>query len=51
MEKLEHVKGQPRKKYSPPKLTKYGTVQELTQKIGSHGRPDGGTFPRNKTSV
>jgi len=51
MEKLQHVKGQLRKEYSPPKLTKYGTVQELTKKIGSHGSSDGGTFPRNKTSV
>jgi len=51
MEQPKDVKSKPKKKYSPPKLTKYGTVQELTKKIGSHGSPDGGTFPRNKTAV
>ncbi|HXM95017.1 MAG TPA: lasso RiPP family leader peptide-containing protein [Candidatus Dormibacteraeota bacterium] len=51
MGKLEPVKNTPKKKYAPPKLTKYGTVRELTKKVGAHGNPDGGGFPRNKTAV
>jgi hypothetical protein len=32
----------PRKKpYSPPVLTVYGTVQQLTQKVVGSGKPDG----------
>jgi hypothetical protein len=51
MEKLEPVRNAPKKKYSPPKLTKYGTVRELTKRVGRNGNGDGGTFPRNKTAV
>jgi len=36
----------PKKPYSAPKLTVYGTVRELTQSKGRHGRPDGGRIPR-----
>ena len=32
-------------------ITVYGTVQELTQKVGIRARGDGGRFPRNKTHV
>jgi hypothetical protein len=42
----------PKKSYSPPELTVYGTVSELTKAVGSHGNTDaGGRFPRNKTHV
>jgi hypothetical protein len=40
------VKREPKKPYSKPTLTVYGTVRELTQKIGSTGRADGGN-PRS----
>jgi len=32
----------PKKPYSPPKLTVYGTVVELTKQVGTHGNADGG---------
>jgi hypothetical protein len=41
----------PKKPYSEPKLTVYGTVRELTQKVGRHGHSDKGTFPRNLTHI
>ena len=41
----------PKKPYSEPKLTVYGTVRELTQKVGRHGKTDGGVFPRNLTHI
>jgi len=44
------VKREPKKPYSKPTLTLYGTVRELTQRVGSHGNGDGGSFPRNKTA-
>jgi hypothetical protein len=31
----------PKKKYTPPALTKYGTVSELTQRVGHTGAADG----------
>lgn len=34
------VNGQVKKPYSPPVLTVYGTVRELTQHVGRHGAPD-----------
>jgi hypothetical protein len=41
------VKLEPKKPYSKPTLTVYGTVRELTQNVGGHGAPDGGTrLPR-----
>jgi hypothetical protein len=39
-EKLE-----PRKPYTKPTLTVYGTVRELTQNTGSSGQRDGGVAP------
>ena len=51
MEKLEPVKNEPKKPYSPPTLTIFGTVLEMTKRIGSRGNADGGVFPRNRTSV
>jgi len=49
MDKLAK-KGQ-KKTYSTPLLTVYGTVRELTQKIGAFKLRDGGRFPRIRTSV
>jgi hypothetical protein len=40
---------EPKKPYSSPIITVYGTVQELTQhKLGSNGN-DGGNKPLNRT--
>jgi hypothetical protein len=36
------VKREPKKPYSTPKLTVYGTVRELTQSTGITGTRDGG---------
>lgn len=33
-----------KKEYHKPVLVVYGTVRELTQQVGPHGNPDGGTF-------
>jgi hypothetical protein len=32
----------PKKPYTKPTLTVYGTVRELTQKVGTAGQADGG---------
>jgi hypothetical protein len=45
------VKLEPKKPYSKPTLTLYGTVRELTQRVGAHGTGDGGGFPRNRTGA
>jgi hypothetical protein len=36
------AKQEPKKPYSKPTLTVYGTVRELTQNMGNSGTPDGG---------
>jgi hypothetical protein len=36
------VKREPKKPYSKPTLTVYGTVRELTQSVGTRGNLDGG---------
>jgi hypothetical protein len=36
------VKREPKKPYSKPSLTVYGTVRELTKKVGRAGKLDGG---------
>ena len=36
------VKREPKKPYSKPTLTVYGTVRELTQRVGTRGNLDGG---------
>jgi hypothetical protein len=46
---LKHVAGEPKKPYSTPALTIYGTVQQLTQTAGLRKTRDGGKFPRIKT--
>lgn len=40
-----------KKPYSSPILTVYGTVRELTQKVGLRHHADGGRFPRIRTSL
>ena len=37
---LKPVKRDHKKPYSSPLITVYGTVQELTQAMGSRGNPD-----------
>jgi hypothetical protein len=37
------AKPEPKKTYSKPTLTTYGTVRELTQSVGTRGKRDGGT--------
>jgi hypothetical protein len=46
----EPVKLEPKKPYSKPTLTLYGTVRELTQRVGATGNNDGGSFPKFKTA-
>jgi len=36
------VNGEPKKPYSKPILTAYGTVRDLTQSTGPNGQRDGG---------
>jgi hypothetical protein len=43
---VKPVKREPKRPYSKPRLTVYGTVRELTQKVGRTGREDGGN-PRS----
>jgi hypothetical protein len=47
------AKPQPKKPYSPPKVTVYGTVRELTLHQGLKGRTDSPprTPTHNKTNV
>jgi hypothetical protein len=49
---VKPVNGEVKKPYTPPVLTVYGTVRDLTQHVGRHGAndvPPAGL--RNKTSV
>jgi hypothetical protein len=48
---LKQVAGEPKKPYSAPALTIYGTVQQLTQTMGLRKTRDGGRFPKIKTLV
>jgi hypothetical protein len=42
----------PKKPYSKPSLTDYGTVRELTQRVGRTGKSDGGRPLRpNRTHI
>ena len=46
------AKQEPKKPYSKPTLTDYGTVRELTQMNGPSGTADGGRVAgSNKTSL
>ena len=42
MAKPEPPINKEKKPYSPPELIIHGTIEELTQKTGGHGGPDGG---------
>ena len=46
---LKPVKRDNKKPYSSPIITVYGTVRELTQKIGLRGNPDSSLPPSQKT--
>jgi hypothetical protein len=42
----------PKKSYSPPQMTVYGTVRELTKQVGTHGNTDSGhVLGHTKTHV
>jgi hypothetical protein len=41
----------PKKPYTTPVLTVYGTVRELTKQVGLRRALDGGRFPRIRTSL
>jgi len=40
-----------KKPYSTPILKVYGTVQEITKKVGRSGNPDGGSRLRIQTHI
>jgi hypothetical protein len=43
--------GPKKKPYLSPVLTVYGTIRELTQKVGPSGGGDGGSFPKFRTKA
>ena len=43
-------KGRSKKPYSSPKLTNYGTIRELTQRVGLRGTRDGGRRNTTRTA-
>ncbi len=45
------VKREPKKPYSRPSLTKYGTVRELTQAVGNKSNKDGGHGSTSRTHM
>jgi hypothetical protein len=47
---VKPVKREGKKTYTKPTLTVYGTVRELTQKVGPRGKVDGGTILGKKHS-
>jgi hypothetical protein len=48
---LKPAKRDSKKPYLSPRLTIYGTVRQLTQKMGLRQNADGGRFPRYKTHM
>jgi hypothetical protein len=46
---LKPVKREPKKSYSSPIITKYGTVEEITQGKPAGGQSDSARMPRNRT--
>jgi hypothetical protein len=48
---VKTVKREPKKPYSKPTLTVYGTVRELTQSQGFAGQSDGGARSTPRTHV
>ena len=49
---VKPVKREAKKPYTKPKLTLYGTIRELTLRVGAHGHADrrGGSALHNKTA-
>jgi hypothetical protein len=45
------TKPEPKESYSTPKLTIYGTIEQLTEAVGMRGSTDGGNPPTNRTQV
>jgi hypothetical protein len=45
------VKPDPKKVYEPPRLIVYGTVRDLTQKVGTRKTGDGGSRPNVRTAM
>lgn len=45
------VKPDPKKNYEPPRLIVYGTIRDLTQKVGSLKTFDGGSLPAFRTAA
>ena len=45
------VEREPKKPYSKPTLTNYGTVRELTKAVGFSGNTDSGRGSRNRTNA
>lgn len=48
---VKPVKREPKKPYSKPTLTVYGTVRELTESQGARGHRDGGPRRTPRTHV
>ena len=46
----ESVKREPKKTYEKPRLIVYGTVHDLTKKVGTKGTKDGGIVLGKKHS-
>jgi len=40
-----------KKPYDPPRLIVYGTIRDLTQKVGPTHTSDSGSFPKNRTGT
>lgn len=40
-----------RKRYSRPKLQRYGAIRAITKDIGSMGNADGGANPKTKSRI
>jgi len=45
------VRPDPKKTYEPPRLIIYGTVRDLTLKVGTHNAGDGGRPPNFRTAT
>ncbi len=45
------TESKPKEPYSTPTLTIYGTIEQLTKNVGSHGPADGGTFPKDRSQL
>ena len=48
---LKPAQRDPKKPYTSPKLSVYGTVKVLTQNMGLRHTRDGGSLPRIKTAT